>query len=206
MAKVTLPPDVTSQQLDAVFRKLLKLPPQEERAVRLRLEGKTYKEVASILNAERQPDAKHIVQMWVFRCCRSVITQLSVNKSYPSSYSDTKSLSETVTKVLRALRQGTQVPGSRLAAEKPVAKSGDKHKKQYLCHRCGSTNLQSQPDRNGKRNSRIHVCQDCGRLHTTAERNTKWYDVPFSLQPQKPYIPFLDEYGDEIGNEYDGEK
>lgn len=206
MAKVTLPPDVTSQQLDAVFRKLLKLPPQEERAVRLRLEGKTYKEVASILNAECQPDAKHIVQMWVLRRCRSATKTLSVTKTHQYSYSESKSLSETVIKVLQALRQGTQVPGCRLAIGKPVAKPGDKHKKQYHCHRCGSTNLQSQPDRNGKRNSRIHVCQDCGRIHTTAERNTKWYDIPISLQPQKPYIPFLDEYDDEIGNEYDGEK
>lgn len=191
MAKVTLPPDVTPLQLDAVFRKLLKLPPQYERAVRLRLEGKTYKEIVSVLNAECQPNGKQVELMWVNRRCRSVANKLSQLASAHMNIVDgpNTTVYGIGAKISSSLDQGKQKHNRAMLPPKPKGK----RKKLYTCHTCSSENLQSQPNVGGKRNSRIHVCLKCGRVHTTAERNAHWSYVSMSLQPQKYYVPFPDE-------------
>lgn len=195
MARVKLPSGISPRQLDDVFRAIIKLSPERERAVRLRLEGLTYKEIVEKIDAER-PNGPRANVMWAQRSCKRAQSQLYAfeerlsqaktsdsDNAYLRLAQDTPlpprnrmcwlaatlhNLPKGVTaRLYIALSNGDHMKQSRRGSSEPAEKTRGSH----FCPDCTSTDWTYQAKNiGGHKNIRIYICKSCGFIITAANR------------------------------------
>ena len=77
MRKSSMPVGVTEAELNSLLEEVAKLEPVEAQAVRLRLKGLTYVEIAAQMNADSARDAALINQSWVGGKCGRICSAAS---------------------------------------------------------------------------------------------------------------------------------
>lgn len=75
MGRVVLPLEVTPELLDELFTSVIRIKPERERAVRLRLQGYVYREIVELINREN-PNEARVNKMWAERACKQASSQL----------------------------------------------------------------------------------------------------------------------------------
>ena len=190
MARIKLPSGIPSEQIDNVFRYIIKLSPKRELAVRLRFDGLTYREVADQINAMKVDTAKVNV-MWVQRCCQRA--KFKLYKASKDQYNFVKDQYEEpnslrilvqvassdplillVDKLFGALQEGEhKIPGP-IFNRPSTFLSGS-----YPCPFCRKGGWTYRTiNMGGHKNFRIYVCSECGREFTASERRKLKHHLP----------------------------
>ena len=191
MGRPLLPPEVTPQQLDAIFRYLIELKPERERAVRLRLTGLTLQEVADTINADKAISADKAsgtkaYAVWVGRACETATKKLALyyersisnrlvrlhEKAWldPAFDGQTIRMKPTIDAMLNALSQSQH-------KERGVKPGNSSHKaqKEYPCPKCKTTEWTfGTKNAGGHNNMRWYVCVNCSHELPAAERTKLW--------------------------------
>lgn len=195
MRKAHLPPEVTPKLLNAVFTAVIRFRPDRERAVRLRLEGRTYEAVAALMNTEQRPSGKSVNLAWVQRWCKraeEILTAyleeqeekyLSENvRSRGHAFALDASLrpfGDPLYGLVEKVRRALEMAGHERVHTHP---SGNRWKRRrvYLCPFCDhAISHEEVMYRNdgGHRNARIYRCSHCRKEVAAVEQIISWEAV-----------------------------
>ncbi len=164
MRRASLPPEVTPTILKSLFVKIIKMKARQERAVCLRLEGHTFAEIVSRLDAE-EPGLPRCNLMWVQRRCRRAATQLArftraEEKKYMEPGGKLSSDYEPACRVFQLLMDA----GHEKTHRPQDTTTPRQQQREYRCPKCTSAVWSKSiryVNQGGHRNIRIYWCLLC---------------------------------------------
>ena len=171
MGRPLLPPEVTPDQLDGLFASIIRIKPEREHAVRLRLQGYVYREIVELINREN-PNEARVNKMWAERACKQASSQLlrllqaedSKGGNLPGQSPNPLYIPANYTVV--ALVQGEQGYKHQRSKVRQVREG----KRVYYCQ-CGSVNwTYTFVNRGGHRNTRVYTCSECKKRVDVEDR------------------------------------
>lgn len=178
MGRPLLPPEVTPAQLDELFTSVIRIKPERERAVRLRLQGYVYREIVELINREN-PNEAPVNKMWAERACKRAGKKLlkllqAEDRKYDNLLGQSPNpLYAPANQTVVALVQGEQGHKHHRSKVRQVREE----KRVYYCQ-CGSMNwTHTFVNRGGHRNIKIYTCSGC----------KKWVDAESRLKVDRMY-------------------
>ena len=164
-----------------VFREVLKMRPQWERAVRLRLQRLTCAKIAEAMNAEKQPGEEDVGTRWVNLRCRRAFNVLSrfcrrEELLWQKKPDRPQSHLYAPTEMLRCILADQMNRDYSLNEFEDAATDW---RKIYPCRFCNQDNwTHTYKNMGSHRNVRIYACGYCHTSYTAAERSKLMQQFP----------------------------